>query len=104
VLLAVVLTVLLIVIAGLGVLNTVVLQIRDRAHDLGVFKAIGMTPRQTLTMVTCSVCGTGIAAACSRYPACSSPQPPHWAQQAGPAGCQQAPRCAQNRSPPRPRP
>jgi putative ABC transport system permease protein len=67
--LAIVLTVLLMVIAGLGVLNTVVLQIRERAHDLGVFKAIGMTPRQTLAMVVCSVCGTGIVAGLIATPA-----------------------------------
>jgi len=47
---------------ALGVLNTVVLQVRDRARDLGVFKAIGMTPLQTLVMVVCSVCGIGIVA------------------------------------------
>jgi putative ABC transport system permease protein len=54
-----VLTVLLMAVAGLGVLNTAVLQIRERAHDLGVFKAIGMTPRQTLAMVVCSAAGIG---------------------------------------------
>ena len=31
------LTILLVVVAGLGVLNTVVLQLRERVHDLGVF-------------------------------------------------------------------
>jgi putative ABC transport system permease protein len=56
------LTVLIIVVAGLGVLNTVALQIRERAHDIGIFKAVGMTPRQTLTMVVCSVGITGLAA------------------------------------------
>ena len=40
------LTLLLAIVAGLGVLNTVVLHTRERVHDLGVFKAIGMTPRQ----------------------------------------------------------
>jgi putative ABC transport system permease protein len=63
------LTVLLIVVAGLGVLNTVVLQIRERVHDLGVFKAIGMTPRQTIAMVVCSVTGIGIAAGVIAIPA-----------------------------------
>ena len=38
------LTLLLAVVAALGVLNTVVLYTRDRVHDLGVFKAVGMTP------------------------------------------------------------
>ena len=43
------------VLAGLGVLNSVLLVTRERVHDLGVFKAVGMTPRQTLAMVTCWV-------------------------------------------------
>lgn len=64
-----VLTMLLIVVASLGVLNTVALQIRERAHDLGVFKAIGMTPRQTLAMVMCSVTGIGIVAGLIAIPA-----------------------------------
>jgi putative ABC transport system permease protein len=56
------LTLLLAIVAGLGVLNTVVLQTRERVHDLGVFKAIGMTPRQAITMVVCWVAGTGLVA------------------------------------------
>jgi putative ABC transport system permease protein len=56
------LTLLLVAVAGLGVLNTVVLQTRERVHDLGVFKAIGMTPRQTIAMVVCSVAGVGLVA------------------------------------------
>ena len=64
-----VLTVLLMVVAGLGVLNTVVLQIRERVHDLGVFKAVGMTPRQTVVMVVCSVTGVGILAGVIAIPA-----------------------------------
>jgi putative ABC transport system permease protein len=60
---------LLAVVAGLGVLNTVVLQIRERVHDLGVFKAVGMTPRQTMAMVVCSVAGTGLVAGLVAIPA-----------------------------------
>ncbi len=56
------LTLLIIAVAGLGVLNTVALQVREKAHDIGVFKALGMTPRQTLTMVVCSVGITGLVA------------------------------------------
>ena len=56
------LTLLLAVVAGLGVLNTVVLNTRERVHDLGVFKAVGMTPRQTIAMVICWVAGTGLVA------------------------------------------
>ena len=56
------LTLLLIVVAGLGVLNTVVLQLRERVHDLGVFKSVGMTPRQAIAMVVCSVALIGLLA------------------------------------------
>ena len=63
------LTLLIIVVAGLGVLNTVALQIRERAHDIGIFKAVGMTPRQTLTMVICSVGITGLVAGIIAVPA-----------------------------------
>jgi putative ABC transport system permease protein len=56
------LTLLLIVVAGLGVLNTVVLQLRERVHDLGVFKSVGMTPRQAIAMVVCSVTLIGLLA------------------------------------------
>ena len=64
-----VLTGLLMVVAGLGVLNTVVLQIRERAHDLGVFKAIGMAPRQALVMTVWSVTGIGFVAGVVAIPA-----------------------------------
>jgi putative ABC transport system permease protein len=63
------LTLLIVVVAGLGVLNTVALQIRERAHDIGVFKALGMTPGQTLTMIACSVAVTGLAAGIIAVPA-----------------------------------
>jgi putative ABC transport system permease protein len=63
------LSLLIIAVAGLGVLNTVALQIRERAHDIGVFKALGMTPRQALTMVICSVAVTGLAAGIVAVPA-----------------------------------
>lgn len=56
------LTLLIASVAGLGVLNTMVLQTRERVHDLGVFKAIGMTPRQTIAMVLSWVTGTGLVA------------------------------------------
>jgi putative ABC transport system permease protein len=56
------LTILLVVVAGLGVLNTVVLQLRERVHDLGVFKSVGMTPRQAIAMVVCSVTLIGLLA------------------------------------------
>ena len=63
------LTLLLAVVAGLGVLNTVVLHTRERVHDLGIFKAVGMTPRQTIAMVICWVAGVGLAAGAIAVPA-----------------------------------
>jgi putative ABC transport system permease protein len=56
------LTIMLAVAAGLGVLNTVVVHTRERARDLGIFKAVGMTPRQTIAMVVCWTAGTGLVA------------------------------------------
>ena len=63
------LTVLLALVAGLGVLNTIVLHTRERVHDLGVFKAVGMTPRQTIAMVICWVAGIGLLAGIIAVPA-----------------------------------
>jgi putative ABC transport system permease protein len=63
------LTLLIMVVAGLGVLNTVALQIRERAHDIGVFKSVGMTPRQTLAMIICSVAVVGLVAGIIAVPA-----------------------------------
>ncbi|WP_127500530.1 ABC transporter permease [Actinoplanes solisilvae] len=54
------LSLMLTVVAGLGVMNTVVLETRERVHDLGVHKALGMTPRQTTAMVIASVVVTGV--------------------------------------------
>jgi putative ABC transport system permease protein len=63
------LTLLLALAAGLGVLNTVVLGTRDRVHDLGVFKSVGMTPRQTIAMVICWIAGAGLIAGVIAVPA-----------------------------------
>jgi putative ABC transport system permease protein len=54
------LSLMLVVVAGLGVMNLVVLETRERVHDLGVHKALGMTPRQTIAMVVASVVVTGL--------------------------------------------
>jgi putative ABC transport system permease protein len=62
------LTLLLTIVAGLGVLNTIVLQTRERVHDLGVFKAVGMTPRQTIVMAICWVAGIGVVASVLAVP------------------------------------
>jgi putative ABC transport system permease protein len=54
------LTLMLATVAGLGVLNLVVLDTRERVHDLGVHKALGMTPRQTISMVIATVVVLGL--------------------------------------------
>ncbi|HVX47520.1 MAG TPA: ABC transporter permease [Mycobacteriales bacterium] len=56
------LTLMLVVVAGLGVLNTVVLDTRDRVHDLGIFRALGMAPRQVIALVISSVAAIGLVA------------------------------------------
>ena len=53
---------LLAAVAALGVLNTVVLNTRERIHDIGIFKAVGMTPRQTTVMAISSVAAIGLVA------------------------------------------
>jgi len=63
------LTVLVGVLAGLGVLNAALMATRERVHDLGVFKAVGMTPRQTITMVICWVIAPAVIAAAIALPA-----------------------------------
>ncbi len=64
-----ILTLLLALVAALGVLNTVVLQTRERVHDLGVFKAVGMTPAQTIAMIVSWVAGVGLIAGVVGVPA-----------------------------------
>ncbi|MGH3417649.1 MAG: ABC transporter permease, partial [Actinocrinis sp.] len=63
------LTTMLVIVAGLAVLNTVVLETRERVHDLGVYKAVGMTPRQTIAMVLSSVAVVGLLAGIVGVPA-----------------------------------
>jgi putative ABC transport system permease protein len=63
------LTVLLVSVAGLGVLNAVVLDSRDRVHDIGVHKSMGMTPKQTAAMVIASVGVPGIIGGAVGVPA-----------------------------------
>jgi putative ABC transport system permease protein len=63
------LTVLLVSVAGLGVLNAVVLDSRDRVHDIGVHKSMGMTPKQTAAMVIASVGIPGIIGGAVGVPA-----------------------------------
>lgn len=54
-------TVLLTIVAALGVFNTVLLNIRERRRDLGMLKSIGMTPRQVTLMTVSSVAALGAA-------------------------------------------
>lgn len=53
-------SVLLTLVASLGVFNTVLLNTRDRRRDLGMLKSIGMTPRQVVAMTVTSVTGLGL--------------------------------------------
>lgn len=50
----------LVAVAALGVFNILVLDLRERVHDLAVHKALGMTPQQTIAMVVASVTGVGL--------------------------------------------
>ncbi|MFG3530141.1 FtsX-like permease family protein [Streptomyces sp. NPDC047917] len=52
-------TVLLTLVASLGVFNTVLLNTRERRRDLGMLKSIGMTPREVVVMTVTSVAGLG---------------------------------------------
>jgi putative ABC transport system permease protein len=54
------LTLVLTVVAALGVFNTVVLNTRERVHEIGVLKTLGMTPRQVRAMVIASMVGLGV--------------------------------------------
>ncbi|NUP53572.1 MAG: ABC transporter permease [Catenulispora sp.] len=55
-------TLMLTTVAALGVLSMVVQDTRERVHDLGIFKALGMTPKQTIAMVLTSVTLVGLIA------------------------------------------
>ncbi|WEO99095.1 FtsX-like permease family protein [Streptomyces sp. FXJ1.172] len=53
------LTLMLALVASLGVFNTVVLNTHDRRRDLGMLKSIGMTPRQVTVMTVTSMAVLG---------------------------------------------
>ncbi|MEV7815014.1 FtsX-like permease family protein [Streptomyces flaveolus] len=53
------LTLLLALVASLGVFNTAVLNTHDRRRDLGMLKSIGMTPRQVTVMTVTSMAVLG---------------------------------------------
>ena len=56
------LTLLLAGVAGLGVFNTVLLNTRERVHEIGVLKTLGMTPRQTRAMIVSAMAAVGVIA------------------------------------------
>ncbi len=58
-----ILTLMVTVLAALGVLNSLLMMTREHVYDLGVFRALGMTPRQTIAMVLCWVIAPAIGAA-----------------------------------------
>ena len=55
-----VLGIVLVVISLAGVFNTVLLETRQRARETAVLKAIGMTPRQVVSMVIALVVPVGV--------------------------------------------
>ena len=84
------LTWLVVVLAGIGVFSTLLMQARERVHDLGIHKALGMTPRQVITMVMCWAVAPAIIAAAIALPAGAALEPvvarAIVSAQAGPAG------------------
>jgi hypothetical protein len=62
------LTWLVVVLAAIGVFATLLMQAREKVHDLGIHKALGMTPRQVITMVTCWAIAPAIIAAAIALP------------------------------------
>jgi putative ABC transport system permease protein len=48
-------------VTALGVLHTVVLDTRERVHEIGILKAIGQTPRQVRITVVSSMVAIGLA-------------------------------------------
>lgn len=54
------LTVVLMLVAGLGVAHTVVLNTRERRRDLAIVKAVGMTPGQVVVMAVTSMAALGL--------------------------------------------
>jgi putative ABC transport system permease protein len=57
------LSIMLVAVAALGVLNSVVLDTRERVHEIGTYRALGMAPRQTISMVITSVVAPGVVGA-----------------------------------------
>jgi putative ABC transport system permease protein len=64
-----ILAVVLIAISLGGVLDTLLLETRERMRETAILKAVGMTPRQVMTMVLVSVVPIGIVAGILGVPA-----------------------------------
>jgi putative ABC transport system permease protein len=69
------LTWLVVVLAGTGVFATLLTQARERVHDLGIYKALGMTPRQVITMVSCWAVAPALIAAAIALPVGAALEP-----------------------------
>jgi FtsX-like permease family len=84
------LTWLVLVLAVIGVFATLLMQAREKVRDLGIHKALGMTPRQVITMVACWAVAPAIIAAVIALPAGVALEPvvarAVVSAQAGPAG------------------
>jgi putative ABC transport system permease protein len=61
-------TLLVAIVAGLGLLSATLLLTRQRVRDLGVYKALGMTPRQLIATIVCWVLAPALAAAVIALP------------------------------------
>jgi putative ABC transport system permease protein len=62
--LALIVTLVLLVtaVAAVGVFNTTLLNTREQVRDIGILKAVGMTPRQVRIMVVSALAGVGVLA------------------------------------------
>jgi putative ABC transport system permease protein len=69
------LTWLVVILAGIGVFSTLLMQARERVHDLGIHKALGMTPRQVITMASCWAVVPAIIAAAVALPVGTALEP-----------------------------
>ena len=69
------LTWLVIVLAAIGVFATLLMEAREKVRDLGIHKALGMTPRQVITMVTCWTIAPALLATAIALPAGTALEP-----------------------------
>jgi ABC-type antimicrobial peptide transport system permease subunit len=69
------LTWLVVVLAGIGVFATLLTQARERVRDLGIHKALGMTPWQVITMISGWAVAPALIAAAIALPAGTALEP-----------------------------